>query len=226
MNAGLRKGAAMSIEFLTGLYGDDVSMGLDQATLITTPKNIVSRAKKLRDHTKLQYSILLDLCVVDYMTYGVSEWVTEQATSTGYSRAQSKPKHKESTWDGPRFVVVCHLLSLIHNERLRVKVFLPEDPKMPTLSEIWPSSLWYEREAFDLFGIVFDGHPDLKRILTDYGFIGHPFRKDFPLIGEVEMRYDGKEGKCVYEPVTIENRVGVPKVIRQDNRYFDGSDEA
>lgn len=216
----------MSIEFLRELYKEDVSMGLDQETLLATPENIISRAKKLRDHVNLQYSILLDLCIVDYMTYGISEWITEDATSTGYSRAQSKPMHKDSTWSGPRFVAVCHLLSMTHNKRLRVKILLPENPKMPTLSDIWPSSLWYEREAFDLFGVVFDGHPDLKRILTDYGFIGHPFRKDFPLIGEVEMRYDGKEGKCIYEPVTIENRVGVPKVIRNDNRYLGGQDDA
>ncbi|MCP8351971.1 NADH-quinone oxidoreductase subunit C [Gammaproteobacteria bacterium Comchoano-2] len=173
----------------------------------------------LRDHPELLMSQLLDVCVVDYLHYGVAEWGGESSTSQGYPRAVAEVLPEESTWTGPRFVVVCHFLSIVHNRRLRVRVHLGDDLTMPTLSTVWPSALWYEREAYDLFGVIFSGHPDLRRILTDYGFVGFPFRKDFPLIGTVEMRYDGEKEQCVYEPVSIENRVGVPKVIRDDHRY-------
>ena len=127
--------------------------------------------------------------------------------------------HRVIPWDKPRYGVVYHLLSRAFNQRLRIKVYLEPEPVIPSVNNIWPSANWYEREAFDLFGVVFDGHPDLRRILTDYGFSGHPFRKDFPLIGEVEMRYDAEKEQCIYEPVSIQERVLVPKVIRQDNRY-------
>ena len=122
-------------------------------------------------------------------------------------------------WDKPRFGVVYHLLSVAKNHRMRLKVYLGGEPMLPSVMNVWASANWFEREAFDLFGIVFDGHPDLRRLLTDYGFVGHPFRKDFPLIGEVEMRYDAAQQRCIYEPVSITPRVLVPKVIRDDNRY-------
>jgi NADH-quinone oxidoreductase subunit C len=160
----------------------------------------------------------MDVTVVDYLTYGKAEWETHSATSTGFDRAvssnPSSPSEKE------RFSVVYHLLSLTNNQRLRIKVNLREaDLVIPTVVNIWPSANWFEREAYDLFGVFFTDHPDLRRILTDYGFVGHPFRKDFPLSGHVEVRYDAAQGRVIYEPVDIEPRVLVPKVIREDNQY-------
>jgi NADH-quinone oxidoreductase subunit C len=153
-------------------------------------------AKRLRDDRSLGFEQLIDLCGVDYQTYG------------------------DGAYDGPRFAAVLHVLSIMNNWRLRVRVFAPDDalPIVPSAVEIWNSANWYEREAFDLYGIVFDGHPDLRRILTDYGFIGHPFRKDFPISGYVEMRYDPEEKRVIYQPVTIEPREVTPRVIRED-RY-------
>ena len=182
---------------------------------------------QLRDCDDLAFDMLMDVCAVDYLHYGISEWTTEKATESGYSRAVDRDlASKKSTWGGPRFAVVYQLQSLRHNHRLRVKTFVNDDNRIvPSVCAIWPSANWYEREAFDLFGILFNDHPDLRRILTDYGFIGHPFRKDFPLIGEVEMRYDATEKRCVYEPVSIKPRVLVPKVIRHDSRYLQGSEE-
>jgi NADH-quinone oxidoreductase subunit C len=177
----------------------------------------------LRDAPEFQFEMLMDLCGVDYLHYGVSDWSTEQATETSFSRGV-EPTHSglQISWDKPRFAVVYHLLSIQHNQRLRLKTFTDNDPPIiPSVIEIWNSANWYEREAFDLFGILFDGHPDLRRILTDYGFIGHPFRKDFPVSGNVEMRYSAKEGRVLYEPVSITPRTLVPKTIRDDNRYLD-----
>ena len=177
----------------------------------------------LRDEAAFEFKLLLDICGVDYLDYGLSHWRTESTTATGFSRAVdvSEDAERVYTWDKPRFGVVYHLLSLSHNCRARLKVFLPEaDLQLPSVIDIWPAANWYEREAYDLFGIVFNGHPDLRRLLTDYGFKGHPFRKDFPLVGEVELRYDAKQARCVYEPVSIQPRVVVPKVIRNDNRYM------
>lgn len=183
----------------------------DQWVSFVDKEDILSVARSLK---KIGFDYLLDLCVVDYLTYGVSEW---DVTSTeGYSRASVA---SESTWEGARFVVVCHLLSTSSKLRVRLKINMDESLSMPSLISIWPSARWYEREAYDLFGIGFLNHSKLTRILTDYGFEGHPFRKDFPLEGYVEMRYDGEMGGCIYEPVSIENRVGVPKVVREDNRY-------
>lgn len=188
-------------------------------------------AQALRDTNGLEFGMLVDLCVVDYLHYGRDEWVTYEATGSGFSRgvergAAARAEHfAAETRDGPapgrRFGVVCHLLSITNNLRLRLRTFCTDDerPMIDSLVEIWPSANWFEREAFDLFGVLFRGHPDLRRILTDYGFIGHPFRKDFPLIGHVEVRYDPSKGRVVYEPVTIEPRTLVPKVIRDDHRY-------
>ena len=148
----------------------------------------------LRDHPELRFEQLIDLCGVDYATYG------------------DRPRERE------RFAAVLHLLSVEHNWRLRVRTFCPDDafPLLPSVIEVWPNVNWYEREAFDLFGIVFDGHPDLRRILTDYGFIGHPFRKDFPISGHVEMRYDPEQKRVVYQPVTIEPREITPRIVREE----------
>lgn len=178
------------------------------------------------------FEMLVDLCGVDYLAYGESEWATESASGAGFSRGVEKRSAgrltfedapPERIWQGPRFAVVVHLLSLSHNRRLRLRAWLDDDelPEIDSLCPVWSSANWYEREAFDLFGIAFRDHPDLRRILTDYGFVGHPFRKDFPLIGHVEMRYDPESRRVVYEPVSIEPRVLVPRVIRHDNRYAD-----
>jgi len=183
----------------------------------------------LRDEAGLRFRQLVDLCGIDYLDFGKADWETsETKTSTGFSRGVQKRIYEEQGVgrDG-RFAVVYHLLSHELNLRLRVRAMLTGDPpRVDSVVEVWPGANWYEREAFDLFGILFAGHPDLRRILTDYGFIGHPFRKDFPLIGEVEMRYDPDKGRVVYEPVSIEPRTLVPKVIRHDERYGhdDGED--
>lgn len=176
----------------------------------------------LRDETPFQFTQLIDICGVDYLKYGISEWETEDTTFTGFSRAvDTSGAEKILSWQKGRFAVVYHLLSLLHNQRVRLRVFPDADAmQVDSVLDIWASADWYEREAFDLFGISFKGHPDLRRILTDYGFIGHPFRKDFPLIGQVEMRYDATLKRCIYEPVSIQPRTLVPKVIRQDNRYI------
>lgn len=176
----------------------------------------------LRDKRSFAFNQLMDVCAVDYLHYGHYDWETETASTDGFSRAVGVMGFKEGCWEKPRFAVVYHLLSTTLNQRIRVKVFVAEETlTVPSVHDIWKSALWYEREAYDLYGILFAEHPDLRRILTDYGFIGHPFRKDFPLIGHVEMRYDAKLAKVIYEPVSIEQRVTVPKVIRDDNRYLD-----
>jgi NADH-quinone oxidoreductase subunit C len=168
---------------------------------------------------------LIDLCGVDYLTYGDTEWDVVTASRTGFSRAVQRDDVDPFDFGeteavagakGKRFAVVIHLLSVSHNFRVRVRTWCDDNnfPVVPSLTGVWSSANWYEREAFDLFGILFDGHPDLRRILTDYGFVGHPFRKDFPLIGQVEMRYDDELQRVVYEPVSIDPRVLVPRVIR------------
>lgn len=181
---------------------------------------IVEIATILRDEAEFSFKQLIDLCAVDYFSYGSTEWDVASATDSGFSRGFERDPsaaEKKGDWQGPRFAVVYHLLSLDHNCRLRVKAFVGEEnPIIATVIDVWRCADWYEREAFDLFGILFDGHPDLRRILTDYGFIGHPFRKDFPLAGYVEMRYDAEKQRVVYEPVSIEPRVLVPRVIRDD----------
>ncbi len=193
------------------------------------PADLLECCRVLRDSEALAFEMLMDLSGVDYLGYGRSEWETSSATSTGFSRGVTRDggpefgdRIAETQYDPPgRFAVVYHLLSVAHNHRVRLKVCCEDDqrPILDSVIDIWASADWYEREAFDLYGIVFRGHPDLRRLLTDYGFIGHPFRKDFPLIGNVEMRYDPEKGRVVYEPVSIEPRTLVPKTIRDDNRY-------
>jgi NADH-quinone oxidoreductase subunit C len=195
------------------------------------PAALLQVCRALRDTIELKFEVLIDVCGVDYQAYGLDEWQTNSATGTGFSRgalrgavaAAAPVEDVEPITYAPqaRFAVVYHLLSITHNHRLRVKTFCENDerPIVDSVHEVWSSADWFEREAFDLFGILFRGHPDLRRLLTDYGFIGHPFRKDFPLIGNVEMRYDPEKGRVVYEPVSIEPRTLVPKVIRDDARY-------
>ncbi len=171
---------------------------LDEVTLTVPRDALLETMTALRDEAGLRFEQLTDLCGIDYLTYG----------------------ERESAPAGERFAVVYHLLSLTHNRRLRVRTFLDDDmPLVDSVVNVWPGANWFEREAFDLFGIVFDGHPDLRRLLTDYGFVGHPFRKDFPISGNVEMRYDQEFGRVVYEPVSIEPRINVLRVIRDDHRY-------
>jgi NADH-quinone oxidoreductase subunit C len=174
----------------------------------------------LRDEPQLRFEMLMDLAGVDYLDYGRTEWCTEGATTSGFSRGVNRRAPHTLAGD-KRFAVVSQLLSITHNQRLRMRVWCEEleDPVVDSLTGIWASAEWYEREAFDLFGILFRGHPDLRRLLTDYGFIGNPFRKDFPLSGNVEVRYDPQLKRVVYEPVSIEPRILVPRVIRHDNRY-------
>jgi len=178
-----------------------------QATALVEANEWVDVARRLRDTPGLGFEQLIDLCGVDYSTWGHDEWSTARASNAGFSRAVRGDSHGSATpaSGSPagrgRFGVVIHLLSVKNNQRLRVRAHLPEDfPAIPTLTGVWASADWYEREAFDLYGILFDGHPDLRRLLTDYGFVGHPFRKDFPLEGHVEVRYDPEQGRVVYQP--------------------------
>ena len=168
---------------------------LGEVTVEVKAADYRAACRKLRDHPELRFEQLIDLCGVDYSTYA------------------------DRPWERERFAAVLHLLSLTHNWRLRVRAFCPDDafPMLPSAVELWPGVNWFEREAFDLFGIVFEGHPDLRRILTDYGFVGHPFRKDFPISGHVEMRYDPEQKRVVYQPVTIEPREITPRVVREEN---------
>ncbi|MDB5765987.1 MAG: nuoC [Collimonas fungivorans] len=178
--------------------GDDLqslTVAFGEITIVVKASNYLSAMRVLRDHADTRFEELIDLCGVDYSTYG------------------------DGAWDGARFAAVSHLLSIEHNWRLRVRVFAPDDemPLLASLTDIWSSANWYEREAFDFFGILFEGHNDLRRILTDYGFIGHPFRKDFPVSGYVEMRYDAEQKRVIYQPVTIDPREITPRVIREEH---------
>jgi NADH-quinone oxidoreductase subunit C len=204
-----------------------------EVTLEVAAKDVKAVCTVLRDEPEFAFEELIDLCGVDYLAYGAVEWETTAATGMGFSRGVEREPDgaapAEAAGDkaeGHRFAVVYHLLSVKNNARLRVKAYLPGDaPLVDSVVDVWASANWYEREAFDLFGIMFKSHPDLRRILTDYGFIGHPFRKDFPLIGQVEMRYDVEKQRVIYEPVSIEPRTLVPKVKRDDHRYVRGTTE-
>jgi NADH-quinone oxidoreductase subunit C len=194
--------------------GCETERGYNEVTLVVPPDNLLDVASILRDQDDFLFEQLIDLCGVDYGAYGQSEWATDGASHTGFGRGADRDI-VPIVDQGRRFAVAYHLLSVTHNVRLRLRVFAPGDPPVvDSVVDIWSSANWFEREAFDLFGILFRQHPDLRRILTDYGFIGHPFRKDFPLVGQVEMRYDPTKQRVVYEPVSIEPRTLVPRVIR------------
>jgi NADH-quinone oxidoreductase subunit C len=182
---------------LPAILGDKlagVTVARGEITAVVPAAQLDAAMRLLRDRPELRFEMLIDLCGVDYSTYG------------------------DAAHEGPRFAVVYHLLSLANNWRLRLRSFVPDDafPVIGSVIEVWPSANWFEREAFDLYGIMFKGHPDLRRLLTDYGFVGHPFRKDFPLSGHVEVRYDPEQGRVIYEPVSIEPREITPRIIRED----------
>ncbi|KDP85724.1 NADH-quinone oxidoreductase subunit C [Cupriavidus basilensis] len=184
-----------ALEKVLGKRIQKLMEAVGEITLIVKAEDSVETALMLRDDPSLRFEQLIDVCGVDYSSYG------------------------DGAWDGPRFAAVTHLLSVTHNWRLRVRVFAPDDdvPVVPSLNDVWNSANWFEREAFDFYGIVFEGHNDLRRLLTDYGFVGHPFRKDFPVSGYVEMRYDPEQKRVIYQPVTIEPREVTPRVIREEN---------
>jgi NADH-quinone oxidoreductase subunit C len=192
-----------------------------ELTFEVVPAALLMVCQALRDEAGWSFEQLIDLCGVDYVSYGQDEWNTDTATFRGFSRGRQASAAAVGNEAEKRFAVVYHLLSVKHNRRVRLRTWCEpgEPPMVDSVIEIWKAADWFEREAFDLFGILFRGHPDLRRLLTDYGFIGHPFRKDFPLSGNVEVRYDPTRGRVVYEPVSIEPRTLVPRVIREDNRY-------
>lgn len=204
---------------------NSAQVALGELTIDVKPEHLPAFSLALRDEPDFDFKLLLDVCGVDYLHYGLDDWQMQSTTATGFSRGVSVEPIRENPARPNRFAVVYHLLSLTKNHRVRLRVNIPDhaDLMIPSVIDIWPSANWYEREVFDLFGILFRGHPDLRRILTDYGFVGHPFRKDFPLIGKVEARYDAALKRVVYEPVSIEARVLEPKVIRHDNRYSGGA---
>lgn len=195
-----------------------ISMANGEITVEVPASDIVQVCELFKNEAEFAFAQLMDLCVVDYLHYGLSQWSTERASNKGFERAVRPiaEQYSHSQWQKPRFAVVYHLLSVEHNQRLRVKAFVPdEEPIIDSVVGVWSSANWYEREAFDLYGVMFNNHPDLRRLLTDYGFIGYPFRKDFPLIGEVAVHYDGNQQRVVYDKVDIEPRTLVPKVIRK-----------
>ncbi|WP_116964500.1 NADH-quinone oxidoreductase subunit C [Fastidiosibacter lacustris] len=218
---------SLTQEFIDDLTKDfggklvSITYAYGEFTAEVHKSNLIKVMTRLKNIFKFEQ--LIDISGVDYLCYGEDEWKTESSTSTGFSRGMVTGEllHKKLNKGKKRFAVVYHLMSLALNIRLRIKVFLDEhDLMLPSVVDIWSSANWNEREAFDMFGFVFIGHPDLRRILTDYGFVGYPFRKDFPQSGYVEMRYDEVQKRVVYEPVEIDPRINTPKVIRQDNRYL------
>ncbi|MDF1827198.1 MAG: NADH-quinone oxidoreductase subunit C [Legionellaceae bacterium] len=195
----------------------NLTEALGEITIVLESNSLLQTMATLRDKSVFSFDQLIDVCAVDYLHYGSSQWETDAASECGFSRAVEPEIKSEQNTQAPRFAVVYHLLSTQNNQRLRVKVYLDEALNhLPSVVSIWKCANWFEREAYDMFGILFEDHPDLRRILTDYGFIGHPFRKDFPVSGHVEMRYDATLKKVIYEPVDIEPRTLVPKVIRHD----------
>lgn len=205
-------------------YFTKATVALNELTLDVPREHLLTLCQQLRDEPALGFNMLIDVVGLDYLHYGLDEWQTQSATLTGFGRGVTAKPIREESAPAERFAVVYHLLSLHHNWRLRLRVALPDntDLILDSVVGVWPSANWHEREVFDLFGIFFHGHPDLRRILTDYGFVGHPFRKDFPLIGKVEARYDAAAKAVIYEPVSITPRILEPKVIRFDNRYAEG----
>jgi NADH-quinone oxidoreductase subunit C len=201
----------------------------DEITLEVKPENYLNVLTALRDNADFAFEQMVDLCGVDYLSFGDVEWDTTDVSSQGFSRGVEGEGPGRFSWQNrptqsdlvKRFATVVHLLSVQHNRRIRVRCFAENNdiPQIDSIVNLYPIANWFEREAFDLFGIIFNGHPDLRRILTDYGFVGHPFRKDFPLIGNVEVLYDEEKKRVIYQPVSIEPRVTVPKVIRDDSRW-------
>jgi NADH-quinone oxidoreductase subunit C len=232
--------ASELLDQLRERFGDSLlasSVAFGQVTVEVAPPDLVVTATALRDEAAFRFEQLIDVCGVDYLAYGETEWATDETTNTGFSRgvdaragARLPVLEEELSVERPqtdrRFAAVYHLLSVSKNRRLRLKVFAPDDqlPVIPSVIGVWSSANWFEREAFDLFGIMFTGHPDLRRILTDYGFIGHPFRKDFPLSGNVEVIYDLEKQRVIYQPVSIEPRVLVPRVIRAEGEVAEQAD--
>lgn len=211
---------AGALEARFGKLLQRVPSSVGELTFELPAADVRDACRTLRDEEPFRFEQLMDVCGVDYLGYGEDEWLTQRATATGFARGANRRDWDIEAHKTPRFAVVYHLLSIRHNQRLRLRAYCPGDPPlMDSVTDIWASANWFEREAFDLFGILFNGHPDLRRILTDYGFVGHPFRKDFPLSGNVEVRYDPEKKRVVYEPVVIDRRVLVPRVIRQDARY-------
>lgn len=225
-------------ERLRGVFGDtllDTKVAGGEVTVEVSRGDMSTVLAALRDQSEFSFDQLIDVCAVDYAAYGQGEWITERATGSGFSRGVEGSAsarmgltgiygvHEITSNTGRRFAVVYHLLSVARNQRLRVKVYAEDDnfPVVDSVVPVWACANWFEREAFDLYGVIFEGHPDLRRILSDYGFVGHPFRKDYPLIGNVEVRYDEEKGRVVYQPVSIEPRVLVPRVVRDDARYSD-----
>ena len=186
---------AVILQTVLGERAEPAWVRLDEVTVQVGAGQYLEAMRLLRDHPDCRFEQLIDLCGVDYSDFG------------------------NGVWEGPRYAVVVHLLSLAHNQRLRVRVYCPDDalPVVASMVDVWPAANWFEREAFDLYGIVFEGHPDLRRILTDYGFIGHPFRKDFPLSGHVEMRYDPTQQRVIYQPVSIDPREVTPRIVRDES---------
>ena len=207
----------------------DARVAVGEVTVEVAPQDLIATATALRDEQAFRFEQLIDVCGVDYLAYGETEWATDETTSSGYSRGVEaraagrlpmldEDLSVETLQKDRRFAAVYHLLSVSGNRRLRLKVFAPDEqlPVIPSVIDVWNVANWFEREAFDLYGIIFSGHPDLRRILTDYGFIGHPFRKDFPLSGNVEVIYDPEKQRVIYQPVSIEPRVLVPRVVRAE----------
>jgi len=226
---------ALAAAFSSKLQSNVVDVG--EVTIEVAAKDLLSVCETLRDDATFHFEQLIDVCGVDYSEYGNVEWATESTSTTGFSRGVEETTGarlrfgdapSKSNTERPRFASVYHLMSVENNHRMRVRVYCDDDavPVVPSVLDLWPAANWFEREAFDLFGIIYEGHPDLRRILTDYGFVGHPFRKDFPLIGHVEMKYDAEQKRVIYQPVSIEPRVLVPRVIRDDGRFDSQADEA
>jgi NADH-quinone oxidoreductase subunit C len=225
-------------ERLAARFGDQLAVSTSHGavTAVVDAANLLAVVTALRDEAGFRFSELVDLCGVDYLGYGQTEWDTTDVSGNGFSRGVEGEAIGRFSWDDrprevsipKRYASVFHLLSIELNQRLRVRVFCEDNdlPVVPSLTGIHPGVNWFEREAFDLFGIIYEGHPDLRRILTDYGFVGHPFRKDFPLIGNVEVRYDPEQKRVIYEPVSIEPRVLVPRVIRDDADLMQAKAEA
>ena len=205
---------AAALPSALGAALQNVATALGEVTAVVSADGLVEAMRALRDRPELRFEVMLDLCGVDYSAYGATRPDIDYFGSDAMPAEPPEPrKHAK------RFAVVYHLLSLANNQRLRVRAYAPDNefPVLPSMIDVWPCANWYEREAFDLYGIVFTGHPDLRRILTDYGFVGHPFRKDFPLSGHVEMRYDPEQRRVIYQPVSIEPREVIPRIIREEN---------